>query len=283
MGKNEIYSQYGSKNWLFKLIHSILKILAIKLNNSLCDYLGIRIKFSPTFELLHKKSSFPHKVILPFSSYSPWTTNKKFQSVFKLAKKNTLVDEYRLYELHHLASQALKFGGDFIEIGVWRGGSSAIIANSIKNNQRNIKLKPTLYIADTFNGVAKAGSKYDNAYTGGEHSNASIEDVKKLFAETYLKLPIILKGIFPDDHPNLNIPKISFIHSDVDAYKSTKDVIRWCLPRLTTPAIIIFDDYGFSSCEGVTKFVNEFMRKNNKKFTLIHNLNGHAIIFKHSR
>ena len=41
---------------------------------------------------------------------------------------------------------------------------------------------------------------------------------------------------------------------------------------------MVFDDYGFSGCEGVTKFVNE-LRVNSQLF-FIHNLNGHAIFVK---
>ena len=41
----------------------------------------------------------------------------------------------------------------------------------------------------------------------------------------------------------------------------------------------MFDDYGFSGCEGVTKYVNE-LRESNRDLFFIHNLNGHAILIK---
>jgi hypothetical protein len=43
-------------------------------------------------------------------------------------------------------------------------------------------------------------------------------------------------------------------------------------------AAAIFDDYGFEGCEGVTRFVESL-----KVGTLIHNLNGHAVIIKNSQ
>ena len=42
--------------------------------------------------------------------------------------------------------------------------------------------------------------------------------------------------------------------------------------------MIVFDDYGFSGCEGVTKLVDEERNKNDR--IVIHNLNGHGIIIK---
>jgi O-methyltransferase len=40
----------------------------------------------------------------------------------------------------------------------------------------------------------------------------------------------------------------------------------------------VFDDYGFATCDGVTKLVNERMGQMNA--TAIYNLNGHAIVVK---
>lgn len=139
-----------------------------------------------------------------------------------------------------------------------------------------------LYIADTFQGVVKAGSDKDTRYQGGEHSDASIDQVAKLFLRLNMPLPDILVGTFPDDHPEFKIPQLSFVHCDVDAYKSTKDIVEWCLPRLRLGGMVVFDDYGFRGCEGVTRYVNELVNRPsiNSLFTCVHNLNGHAILIR---
>lgn len=41
---------------------------------------------------------------------------------------------------------------------------------------------------------------------------------------------------------------------------------------------IVFDDYGFSGCEGVTRFVNEM--RNDPRFLFFHNLNGRAVLVR---
>jgi O-methyltransferase len=42
--------------------------------------------------------------------------------------------------------------------------------------------------------------------------------------------------------------------------------------------IIVYDDYGFSGCEGITRYVNEQIGKRDR--LVLHNLNGHAVVVK---
>jgi O-methyltransferase len=42
--------------------------------------------------------------------------------------------------------------------------------------------------------------------------------------------------------------------------------------------MIVYDDYGFQSCGGVTKYVNE--QRSLPGRIVLHNLNGHAIVVK---
>ena len=41
---------------------------------------------------------------------------------------------------------------------------------------------------------------------------------------------------------------------------------------------MVYDDYGFYGCDGITKYVEEQMMRKDR--LVIHNLNGHAIILK---
>jgi len=227
---------------------------------------------------LSRIDSMPHSEVLPLATYSPWEKDAIFNKVYEVAKDFTLVDKYRMYELFQLSSQAAKVDGVFLEVGVWRGGSSAVIQAALENVDANKKF----YIADTFQGVVKAGSDKDTFYHGGEHSDTSVDFVKNLFSKVDKKLPEILIGIFPDDHKSLDIENLAFVHSDVDAYQSTKDIIEWCLPRMSKGGIIVFDDYGFRGCEGVTEYVNDLIKNPpiNENYSFIHNLNGHAILIR---
>lgn len=89
----------------------------------------------------------------------------------------------------------------------------------------------------------------------------------------------ILAGIFPEETGKLVAEEIfRFCHIDVDVYQSAKDVMEWLWPKLVSGGIVVFDDYGFHGCDGVTRFVNE--ERSKKDRIIIHNLNGHAIMIK---
>jgi O-methyltransferase len=195
--------------------------------------------------------------------------------VYDAVKHNTLVDRYRCYELWQLVSEAAKLdGGDLIEVGVWRGGTGALIA---KKSQL-AGMRSTVYLCDTFRGVVKAGP-LDATYTGGEHDDTTKEAVLGLCRNLDVDCVRILEGIFPEDTgESLADHRFCFCHVDVDVYQSAKDIVEWIWPRLVPGGIIVYDDYGFYTCAGITRFVNEERLKPDRM--VIHNLNGHAIVVK---
>lgn len=77
-----------------------------------------------------------------------------------------------------MVCQVSTLKGDLIEVGTWRGGTSAIIQSALRKSNSISKL----FVADTFNGVVKAGSTKDTLYKGAEHSDASINDIEELFS-----------------------------------------------------------------------------------------------------
>jgi O-methyltransferase len=192
-----------------------------------------------------------------------------------MIKNNTLVDKYRCYELWQLVKESAKLeGGGIIEVGVWRGGSGALIAKQAEI----CGIKSSVYLCDTFTGIVKAG-KNDWAYSGGEHDDTSKTRVEDLIEKLQLKNTTIMAVIFPDETSQfIAETNFRFCHIDVDVYQSAKDIVEWIWSRMVIGGIIVFDDYGFSKTAGITKYVNEERSKNDR--IVIHNLNGHGIIIK---
>lgn len=211
-----------------------------------------------------------HQQIIPFSSYAPWEDDAEFNEVYHIIYENTLVDKYRCYELWSLAQQMKDEDADIIEVGAWRGGTAGILARANKRG------KGKLYIADTFTGVVKAGSD-DTLYKGGEHADTSQEIVIQLLNRLKIDEYNLMLGIFPDDFKDFPSKKIKFCHIDVDTYLSAKGILDFIWPILIKGGVIVFDDYGFFGCEGVTKFVNQ-LNLDDARF--IYNINGHAILIK---
>jgi len=215
---------------------------------------------------------------IPNANYSPWKGDKDFLNIYEKIKNNTLVDIYRCYELWQLVEQTQKLNksASILEVGVWRGGTAVVMSQKLSD----LGSTADLYLADTFEGVVKTSDK-DKYYTGGEHSDTSQKIVEDLLQNTVkYKNYKILKGIFPEDteHEVNSNEVFGLCHIDVDVYDSAKDIIAWVWNKLIPGGIIVFDDYGFHTCTGITKLVNE--QRNMKDRIIIHNLNGHAIMIK---
>lgn len=132
-------------------------------------------------------------------------------------------------------------------------------------------------MADTFTGVVNAGPE-DSTYVGGEHGNVSIQEVQDLIEDSRISNVELLVSEFPSETGNKVRDRLCFVHIDVDVYDSAKNIWEWCTTKLSSGSVVVFDDFGFSSTDGITKFVNEIA--GDEKYLFIHNLNGHAIMVK---
>jgi O-methyltransferase len=136
----------------------------------------------------------------------------------------------------------------------------------------------TFYLCDTFQGVVNA-TDVDTFYSGGEHADTDIAIVEHLAGMMKLENIEILQGIFPKDTATeVTDERFRFCHIDVDVYQSGKDVLEWIWDRLVPGGIIVFDDYGFNTCPGITKLVEEISKDKDKLF--IWNSNGQGYIIK---
>jgi O-methyltransferase len=226
-------------------------------------------------ELPPRVPDIRHAEIFPLATYSPWLADEEFKWVFKVIENSTLVDQYRCYELWQLVAEASKLPcGDLIEVGVWRGGTGALIAKKCQL----AGIRETVYLCDTFRGVVKAGLQ-DATYFGGEHADTAKELAVELCDSLKLDRVRILEGIFPEETGlALRNCRFRFCHIDVDVYQSASDVVGFIWPRIVPGGILVFDDYGFYNCSGITQFVNQERSKLDRM--TIHNLNGHAVVIK---
>ena len=215
-----------------------------------------------------------HAMAFPISSYAPWQADDEFQRVYRAVRDNTFVDEWRCYELWSLVAELREVPGAILEVGVWRGGSGAIMAT----RAAALGISEPVYLCDTWRGVVKTG-ELDTYYADGSHADTSREIVAELIARLGLTNVELLQGIFPDQTgEEVEEGPLRLCHVDVDVYQSAKDVFDWAWPRLSQGGIAVFDDYGFPACPGVTQFVDE--QRGLEDRLVLHNLNGHGIVVK---
>lgn len=219
---------------------------------------------------------YSHELVVPMNStYAPWHDDREFRNVYDAVNGSTFVDQYKCYELWEQLGQLAAVPGDVLEVGVWRGGTSVIMGRRLAG------IAPTaqMFLADTFEGVAKAGAE-DPWYQGGEHSDTSPELVQSLADRLGVGIELLV-GMFPEDTAGVIEDRIfRMVHIDVDVYDSARDTLEWAWPRLSVGGVVVFDDYGSFECEGVATLGRQLFALDLQVGRLVHNLNGHLLLLK---
>lgn len=220
---------------------------------------------------------YSHELVIPLNStYAPWHDDREFREVYDAVEGSTLVDQYKCYELWEQLGQLTHVEGDILEVGVWRGGTGVLMARRVQQ----LGTKARLLLCDTFQGVAKAGEN-DPWYKGGEHSDTSPDHVRGLANRLGVDVELLV-GMFPDETADqVEDVRLRLVHIDVDVYDSALDTLKWAWPRLNVGGVVIWDDYGSFQCEGVATLGRQlFAADLGEAGRLVHNINGHLLLFK---
>ncbi len=190
----------------------------------------------------------------PISYVSPRGTlcyrnqNEEFSKISSEISSHTLVDAGRQYILFQFLKQTRNLNGDVAELGVYRGGTAKLIAKT--------SFPTTTHLFDTFTGLPEIGAK-----------DSAVYQFKGRFAEPENKVRQYLSdcpnvkiypGLFPETTSSVENVKFRFAHIDADLYQSVLDACSFFYPRLVPGGIMIFDDYGYTSCPGCKIAIDEF-------------------------
>ncbi len=202
--------------------------------------------------------------------YSPWE-EPWFEELFALLEGKTEVSKARCYILNRLAFQSLTLEGDFCECGIYKGGSALLIAETIKQ-QIGERL---FHLFDTFEGMPEPDPNKDLSKKG-RFADTSVEEVAQLLAA--YPFVSLHKGFIPDTFKDITQCRFSFIHVDVDIYRSVWDCCEFFYSRLVPRGVLVFDDYGFPDCPGAKEAADEFFSQ--KPEVLICLPTGQCLVFK---
>lgn len=144
-----------------------------------------------------------------------------------------------------------KIQGDIAEVGVYVGGSAKLICYA--NQEQKM-----VHLFDTFEGLPDVddGDQPGETYLHKGKFAASLKAVKD-YLQAYSNIRYY-KGIFPSSGRDIRDKVFSFVHLDVDTYRSTKESLTFFYPRLEKGAILISHDY--RCLPGVRTAMDEFMR-----------------------
>lgn len=195
-------------------------------------------------------------------------------AMFK-ARRYTMTTPIRCRELWDSCQKVLNENvpGCFVECGVWKGGSSAIMALAIQHARQ----QRHLHLFDSFEGLPEPSEKDGETaaiYSGGRNQGklatvnqcrAGLDEVRHLILDE-IKMPPNLThfhiGWFQNTVPvdAAQLGPIALLRLDGDWYESTKVCLEHLYPLLSPGGIIVLDDY--FCWEGCSKATEEYRDKN---------------------
>ena len=203
------------------------------------------------------------------------------REVCEFVRPFTMTSPERVFALRHGVQYLLQRGipGDFVECGVWRGGSMMAVARTMQDSgvtDRN------LYLFDTFEGMS-APTQDDVNFNGESAADllagsareanptaafSSLDEVKSNLSSTGYppERVFFIKGKVEEAIPAQAPAQIALLRLDTDWYESTYHELLHLYPRLSPGGILIIDDYGH--WEGARKAVDTYFAEHNLKLLL---------------
>jgi O-methyltransferase len=202
-----------------------------------------------------------------------------------IIRNNTMVSEAGLFSLYQQAvfCEQHRIAGDFVECGVWKGGSVGLMALvNLKhgNSRRHIHLFDSFEeicepdeeidgeraVRETMAWAKKGGTKGRLVPLTGIYDQfggpGTIQENKNLLERTIGYDPQYIhfhKGWFqhtmPEQHHDID--KIAILRIDADWYASTKICLDYFFDKVISGGFVIIDDYG--TYDGCKKAVDEFL------------------------
>ena len=216
----------------------------------------------------YKVTKFDRKAAGPYADIQ----DKVFWEFYQACQPYTMTSVERMFALYQATNYVIdqKIPGDFVECGVWRGGSSLMVAQVLAH--RGVSDRH-LYLYDTFEGMSEPtvedvdfrGQKADQMLEQSQDQKetsvwclANLDDVKLTMSNSSFPAANIhyVEGKVEDTIPVTVPPAIALLRLDTDWYTSTKHELIHLYPSLSSSGVLIIDDYGH--WEGCRKAVDEY-------------------------
>jgi hypothetical protein len=142
-------------------------------------------------------------------------------------------------------------GGDFAELGVYKGNTAILLAAYARRRGA------TAYLLDTYEGFdAKDLTGFDAGIEAQSFTDTSLEAVRAFVGDDNVKY---VKGHFPGSAARL--PKegrYCLVHLDCDLYAPMASALAYFYPRLVPGGFLIVHDYSSLHWSGAETAVDEF-------------------------
>jgi O-methyltransferase len=170
-------------------------------------------------------------------------------------------------------------GVRIIEIGVFKGGTSAFLASTAVA----LKMHDTQVLSfDTFEGhdSVDVDRTRDPTHKPGDFRETSFESVRA-FLQSYSNVTVY-QGRFEDRCGVLGEHPIGLVHLDVDLYGPTLHALEFGSSRMVVGGAFVVDDYEVKSCPGVRAAIDDFLVRHPSYFA-IHPMTEQCVLVKLGR
>ena len=240
---------FGSKQKRHQSIHTILSLFSIKLG----------------YRLGNKNLT--------------WHKDREFLDIYQeLTKVDTEKKRIpeRKFVLHSIAKSLKNIDGDIVECGVFRGHSSYLMLYANRDNEK------MFHGFDSFEGLSqpeeKDRVKNSYSYKWKQHDLSTPEKAATSNLKMFKNRVNLYKGWIPERFEEVSNKKFSIVHIDVDLYQPTLDSIKFFWKKINKGGVLVCDDYGFETCPGAKKAMDDFFKLQN--ISVIHLTTGQGIVFK---
>ena len=177
-----------------------------------------------------------------------------------------------LYVLEYL-HRALRLKGDVCEFGVAQGATSTLMANEIRDTDKD------LWLFDSFKGLPKPGAKDEliddifnlksiEKYEGQMAFPVTSVQAKLLRISFPAERVKIVDGFIEDTVASSLLPdRVCFAYIDFDFYNPIRLALQLLHERLAPGGFLVVDDYGFFS-SGAKTAVDEFIEEHRDAYEL---------------
>jgi O-methyltransferase len=199
----------------------------------------------------------------------------EFLQLYERCREETMTSIERMYALYKATCYLVDRGvpGDFVECGVWRGGSVMLIALTLLLRQCTGR---DIWLYDTFSGMTPP-SVHDVQEMSGRAAADILAERERSAADPFWGIAAraevennlrgtgyptdrfrIVKGDVRETIP-ADVPSaIALLRLDTDWYETTRHELEHLYPRISQGGVLIVDDYGY--WRGSRKATDDYFR-----------------------
>ena len=213
-------------------------------------------------------------------SHATFKSHQEFAYLFTTFtahnKLNNAGDIARLWSFILNIKQVIseEIGGDFAELGVWRGNTASVLAYFASQSARRV------YLFDTFQGFDKRDLSGVDANKRMAFADTSLTMVKSVIGECS-NVCEFEKGFFPDSVSDVHRNKqYAIVSLDCDLYEPMKTGLAFFYPLMPKGGLLLLHDYSSLWWDGAKRAIDEFCTVSQEYVVLMPDKSGSAFIRK---